>query len=615
MGLRNVRLLWLLGALALLLAIGATRLAYDRALKAQFAELNDRGSNTLTLAAASLSGLLSRFERLPGLLAEQAALRALLRNPDDAGLVYAANRFLRENAERSGASVIYVMDHNGVTLASSNYDQLRSFVGGDFSFRPYFTEAMAGGLGRFYAMGTTSQKRGYYFGAPVDIGRDRLGVVVIKIDLEQVERAWAYDGLRIIVTDTEDIVFLSYRSDWLFHTFGALDPARLALTRETRRYADADIGAIEHIRDTAPGGHAVLRAVAHDGGREEFLALRTYMPRAGWTMQVLLPTAGAYQQALALVSSVALALGLLGLTAFSLWQRRRQLAERLAVQQAAAAELEARVAQRTSELKSTNIALQEEVAERRMAEGRLRQTQAELVQAGKLAALGQMSAALSHEFNQPLAAARNYAENAAVYLDRDRVPEARDTIGQILGMVDRMTRISRHLRNFARKPNEQLRAVPLVDAVSGAREVLAWRLDKAGVTLELDLGVPAPVVTGGLVRLQQVLVNLISNALDVIEDGAEDRRLHLCASQQGEMVEITLRDHGPGVPEALQARIFDPFFSTKEVGKGLGLGLSITYNIVRDFGGSLRVANHPQRGAVFTMMLRAASLETVEAAE
>lgn len=614
MGLRYVRLIWLLGALAVFAALGTARFAYDRALQAQFAELNDRGSSTLTLAAASLSGLLSRFERLPGLLAEQPALRALLRYPDDPAHVDAANRHLRETAERTGASVIYLMDHTGMTLAASNYDQPRSFVGGDFSFRPYFKEAMAGGLGRFYAMGTTSSKRGYYFGAPVNIGRERLGVVVIKIDLDQIERAWAYDDLRIIVTDTEGIVFLSYRSDWLFHTFGALDPARLARTRETRRYADAEIGEISHSRDTVPGGHAVLRTLAPDGGQDEFMALSTYMPRAGWTMQVLLPTDSAYRQALTLVSTGALALGLLGLAAFSLWQHRRRLSERLAVQQAAAAELEARVAQRTSDLEQANIALQDEVAERRMAEDRLRQTQAELVQAGKLAALGQMSAALSHEFNQPLAAARNYAENAAAYLDRNRTDDARDTIGQVLGMIDRMTRISRHLRNFARKPNEQLRPVSLADAVSGARDVLAWRLDKAGVVLNLDLGQPAPVVTGGLVRLQQVLVNLLSNAIDVVE-GTENRKLHLRATRAGDMVEITLRDHGPGVPDALQGRIFDPFFSTKEVGKGLGLGLSITYNIVRDFGGRLSVANHPQGGAVFTLVLPAAELPELDAAE
>lgn len=614
MGLRYMQLFWVLGALAVLLALGAARFAYDRALQAQFAELNERGSSTLTLAASSLSGLLSRFERLPGLLAEQPPLHALLRHPDDPAYVDAANRHLRDNAERSGASVIYVMNSDGVTLASSNHDQPTSFIGGNFSFRPYFQEAMAGGLGRFYALGTTSNKRGYYFGAPVDIGRERLGVVVIKIDLDQIERAWAYDDLRIIVTDTEGIVFLSYRSDWLFHTFGTLDPALLARTRETRRYADAEIGEIDHSRDMVPGGHMVLRTEAFDGGREEFMALSTYMPRAGWTMQVLLPTAGAYQQALTLVSTGGLALGLLGLAAFSLWQRRRQLSERLAVQQAAAAELEARVAQRTSELEQANIALRDEVAERRMAEDRLRQTQAELVQAGKLAALGQMSAALSHEFNQPLAAARNYAENAAAYLDRNRIEDVRDTIGQVLGMIDRMTRISRHLRNFARKPNEQLRPVSLTEAVNGARDVLAWRLDKAGITLDIDLGDPVPVVTGGLVRLQQVLVNLLSNAIDAIE-GSENRLLHLRAARLGDLVEITLRDHGPGVPDALQGRIFDPFFSTKEVGKGLGLGLSITYNIVRDFGGSLSVVNHPKGGAVFTLVLHAAEPPKLDAAE
>lgn len=614
MGLRYMRLFWLLGALTVLLAFGAARLAYDRALQSQFVELNERGLGTLTLAEASLAGLLARFERLPSLLSEQPALRALLRHPNDLGNLETANLYLRDTANRLGASDIYLMHHDGITLAASNFDQPHSFVGGDFSFRPYFTDAMQGGEGRFYALGTTSNKRGYYFGAPVDIGPDRLGVVVMKIDLDEIERAWASDELRIIVTDPEDIVFLSNRPDWLFRAFGGPDPDRFIRTRETRRYANATIGEIPHARATTLGGDALLRVGDGPGGRTEYLALQAHMPRADWTVQVLLPTAGAYRQALTLVSAGALALGLLGLGAFSLWQRRRQLAERLAVQQAAAAELEERVAQRTSELECTNIALQEEVAERRMAEDRLRQTQAELVQAGKLAALGQMSAALSHEFNQPLAAARNYAENAAAYLERDRTAEARDTIGQVLGMIDRMTRISRHLRNFARKPNEQLRPVSLADAVAGARDVLAWRLDKAGVTLDLDLGTPAPLVTGGLVRLQQVLVNLLSNAIDVVEE-MDNRILHLRATREGEAVEITLRDHGPGVPEALQGRIFDPFFSTKEVGKGLGLGLSITYNIVHDFGGSLTVANHPQGGAVFTLVLRGADLSAMEAAE
>jgi two-component system C4-dicarboxylate transport sensor histidine kinase DctB len=309
-----------------------------------------------------------------------------------------------------------------------------------------------------------------------------------------------------------------------------------------------------------------------------------------------------------------LALGLLVLSAFILWQRRRQLAERLAVQNRAKAELEARVIERTSQLASANDALRVEVTERRAAEDRLRQTQSELVQAGKLAALGQMSAALSHEFNQPLAAARNYTENAQVLLDRDRKGEARETLARLLDMIDRMTRISRNLRHFARKPNQKLRPVALAEVVADARDLLGWRFQKSGADLVLDLG-PDPLwVTAGSVRLQQVLVNLIGNALDAVE-GGNDQRLILTARREGAMVAISLRDHGPGIAPALIDRIFDPFFSTKEVGKGLGLGLSITYNIMRDFGGQMQVRNHPDGGAEFTLHLHATEAPGQQAAE
>ncbi|MCC5967859.1 MAG: GHKL domain-containing protein, partial [Natronohydrobacter sp.] len=178
----------------------------------------------------------------------------------------------------------------------------------------------------------------------------------------------------------------------------------------------------------------------------------------------------------------------------------------------------------------------------------------------------------------------------------------------------RLTRISRHLRNFARKPNQQLRPVALAESITEAQELLGWRLRKSGVTLEVDLGATPLQVVAGPVRLQQVLVNLISNAIDAVE-GAQDKRLHLRAQATGDRVQVVLRDHGPGVAEGLQARIFDPFFSTKEVGKGLGLGLSISYNIMRDFGGSLSVENHPEGGAVFTMDLQAAASGRAEAAE
>lgn len=408
-----------LGAVAALALVGVLGwLAWHRATVVYFTQLHDRGQNTLNLAEASLRGQLSRFERLPHLLADQRVIRSLVLAPRDPDLVVAANLYLRETAEMLGASDIYVMYRDGETLAASNFDQPHSFVGGNFAFRPYFFDALGTkGAGRFYALGTTSNKRGYYFGAPIEVAGQRHGVMVIKIDLDEIEQTWASDEVRIIVTDPENIVFLSNRPDWLFRSFGPLTTDRLSRTVQTRRYANAEIGQIDYTRDTDPDGFDLLRTTGNDGAALEYLVADAKMPDAEWMVQVLLNTRPARVQAASAVALAGFSLGLMALIGFILWQRRRQLAERLAVQQAARDELEARVSQRTSQLAAANAALRDEVTERRATEDRLRQTQTELVQAGKLAALGQMSAALSHEFNQPLAAARNYAENAQLLLD------------------------------------------------------------------------------------------------------------------------------------------------------------------------------------------------------
>ena len=601
------------GLLLAILVAGITIALHHNTRARAFAELHERGQNTLGLAQSTLRGQLARFERLPGLLAGQRVIQSLMLSPRNDDLQLAANLYLRDTAEMLGASDIYVMYRNGDTLAASNFDLPHSFVGENFAFRPYFQDAITHGAGRFYALGTTSNKRGYYFGTPIDVAGQRRGVLVIKIDVDEIEQAWASDDLRILVTDPENIIFLSNRADWLFQSFGVLTPQQRARTEATRRYANAPLGVLDYHSTEDRHGFRVLRGPGSAVDASEYLVVKSVMPQADWTVQVLLPTRAAHLQALATVGMVLLGFGMVALLGLILWQRRRQLALRLAVEQAAKDDLERRVVARTRELRDANAALRDEVAERRMAEAQLRKTQSDLVQAGKLAALGQMSAALSHEFNQPLGAARNYAENAQVLLERDRTAEARSNIERIIGMIDRMTRISRHLRNFARKPNQQLRPVDLGEAVVAAQELLGWRLAKQRIALKVDLGPVPPVVMAGPVRLQQVLVNLISNAVDAVEDGP-DRRLHLSATSDGALVRIVLRDHGPGVPDSAQARIFDPFFSTKQVGKGLGLGLSISYNIVRDFGGRLSMRNHPEGGAEFTIQLPVA-MHPAKAAE
>jgi len=294
--------------------------------------------------------------------------------------------------------------------------------------------------------------------------------------------------------------------------------------------------------------------------------------------------------------------------------RRRRLNERMSAQREARQELEKQVRLRTHDLNQTNVKLMSEVNERKAAEEELRKTQADLVQAGKLAALGQMSAALSHELNQPLGAAKSYADNAAAYLDRDNKEQARDNVTRISSLIDRMAAIAKHLRNFARKPNEKLSSVPVATVINDALEILNQRVKTVGAKVSVDLPSNELWVVGGQVRLQQVLVNLISNGLDSIE-AAKIKKIEISAEKTNGNVIIRVRDFGPGIKPEAVGQIFDPFFSTKGVGKGLGLGLSISYNIIRDFDGKLTAQNHHEQGAVFTIELAAATDIFHEAAQ
>lgn len=602
-GLSRGRALLAAGLAVLVLALAG--LAAHR--QAQSAFLDDtarRGDTTLRLAVATLQGQLDRFERLPRLIAEQALMRDLARDPGNADLVARANLYLRGIATMLGASDVYLMNRGGTTVAASNFDTATSFVGGNFAFRPYFTEAMAQGEGRFFALGTTSGKRGYYFGAPVRAGDTAMGVLVFKIDLDAIEDTWSGGDDQIIVTDPEGIVFLSSREDWLFRPLAPLTAAQKARTAATRRYADRDVDVAPLLLAEDAAGRRLVEVEA-PAGRQRLLKLSVAMPGAGWTVSVLLDTALAERQAVTLALAAVLALGLGSMAGAVVLQRRARLRERLVLQQAAQAELETRVAERTAELAAVNTRLEAEVAERIAAEQDLRQAQTDLIQAGKMAALGQMSAALSHEFNQPLAATRTYADNALVLIDRGRVPEARGNIDRILSLIDRMAELSRHLRNFARKPGTRPGAVALPEVVAAAAEIAGPRLRTADAVLETDLAPDLPRLVAGPVRLEQVLVNVITNAADAV-DGLPDRRITLTARATPDGARITITDRGPGVPQALRERIFDPFFSTKGVGKGLGLGLSISYNIIKDFGGDLSVGDAPGGGAMFQIDLRRA---------
>lgn len=400
--------------------------------------------------------------------------------------------------------------------------------------------------------------------------------------------------------------------EWRYASVLPLTSDRLARTEASRRYADATVHALPVVERVSSDRHFLT--VSAGNSNREYLMLSQRMPDADWTVNVLVDTASVRTQALTTVIAALLLLCLAGLGVAIIFQRRARLNERLSMQAEAQAELERRVDERTADLARVNAQIEEEIAERRLTEKQLRRTQADLIQAGKLAGLGQMSAALSHEFNQPLAAAKTYADSAALLIERGRSDEATDNIRRISGLVDRMAAISKHLRNFARKPNEKLGPVLVEDVVRDTMEIVSVRLKAAAASIDIDLGDKPLVVRAGSVRLQQVLVNIISNAADAVE-GLDDRTIRLRARQEDSKVVLTVSDPGPGIAPAIAERIFDPFFSTKGVGKGLGLGLSISYNIIKDFGGSLIATNPAGGGAEFRIELAAENSNAREAAE
>ncbi|CAN7474699.1 sensor histidine kinase [Neorhizobium sp. LjRoot104] len=600
--------------LALLAAIGLALILKggDILARGYIEEAEVQAGTTLRLAVSALDGHLKRYEALPALIADQQNIEAVILDPKNETLRATTNAYLKEINALLKSSDIYVMTMDGETIAASNYDSPVSFVGENFTYRPYFQDAAEGRQSRFYALGTTSLKRGYYFGSPIEIGGAIRGVIVFKVDIDSLEASWGGGDDRIFVSDPEGIIFMTGSPEWLYASILPLTPDRIARTEASRRYADARLRELPVKRGSFAGRNVMT---IRDGGIEkEYLVVSQPMPDAGWTVNVLMDTSSVHTQAKTAAVAALLTLCLAGLGLAIVLQRRARLNERLMLQAEARNELEHRVAERTADLARVNSRIEEEIAERRLTEQRLRQTQADLIQAGKLAGLGQMSAALSHELNQPLAAAKTYAETTGVLIDLGRTEDARDNVRRISALIDRMASISRHLRNFARKPNEKLGAVALDDVVRDTLEIVAARLSTADAELEIEIDPAIPAVKAGAVRLQQVLVNIITNAADAVE-GLDDRRITVSASQTDGKVLVSVRDRGPGVAAAIRERIFDPFFTTKGVGKGLGLGLSISYNIIKDFGGSLSVADHPEGGAVFLIELDVADGNVLEAAE
>ncbi|MFD0915450.1 ATP-binding protein [Pseudahrensia aquimaris] len=591
-------------AIALFLAVG-TYVAYQIT-ERQFLERDAaRNASTLELIRTGLDSTLARYETLPSLLAERGAIKLVLADPTGSDHAAKVNLELKQLADQVDASDIYILNAAGDAIAASNFDKERSFLGKNYAYRPYFTGAISGELTHYFALGTVSLKRGYYFAAPVTIGQRIIGAVVVKIEVDRLENAWRESGADVIVTDANGIIFMASDKGRLFKAIRPLSVETIAAIETSRQYPISQVQELNANLTEATSSDPALLALEQAGTTTTYLASLTALPSANWTLISLRDRNETRGQAFYAVASGVMALLLVMGTIAMLVSRRTRA--RIEKQREANTRelLEETVETRTRDLNTLNSQLRLEIKEREAAERRLRTTQNELIQAGKLAALGQMSAALSHELNQPLAAVKSYADNAKAYLKRNETQKATSNIERISSMADRMAQLSKNLRTFARKPKEMLDSISLKSAVHGALEIMAPRLKATKARIVNQVHDESMFVRGGDIRLQQVIINLINNALDAMES-ADKPQVELAAQEFGDEITFTVRDHGPGIPDDVMETLFDPFFTTKPVNEGLGLGLSISYNIIQDFGGSLKARNHPDGGAEFSITLQRA---------
>lgn len=534
----------------------------------------------LEVEAARLDGQLSRFEYLPSLLETSPEVLRLLAMPSEGAVRESVSRYLKSLNAIAGADNLYVLDRSGTALAAADFEQPGTPVGRDLSYRPYVRDALATGRGSFYGVGITSARAGYYLSYALPARGEARGIATVKVNLQTIEQEWRDLPGQLLMLDEQGVVILASRDAWKYHPLAPLSADAREEASRSRRYGGADL---------APLDWQVREQVAERATRalidaRPYLVSEHAVNRGRWRLLLLDDEAAARSAARSAAISAGLGAAVLLLVATLAVQRRSEIRQRLSNRealQAAHDSLELKVQERTAELRAA---------------------QNELVHAGKLAVLGQMSAGMVHELNQPLAALHTLSDNAALLIDRERFDEARGNLDRIAQLVNRLGRLTSQLKVFAHKSIDPIRPVSVHKAVHEAVNLMSGRLREGRIDVSVEVEPRNLAVSGDEARLEQVLGNLLGNAVDAL-DGAEVRRIDIRAAARGTMCEIVVRNSGPCIDPDILPRLFEPFVTSKPPGKGLGLGLVISAHIVRAFGGSLRASNLSPTGAQFTIEL------------
>lgn len=578
----EMRRIWLIGFLLLpfLLAFAAW-VGFNHAKEQALQQAGER----LNLYASSFEGAINKYDYLPWMIAQTPDVKRLLDHPDSP-LTKDINAFLAYTRNTSLADEVFLMDAQGLTLASSNFQEAGSFVGNNYRFRPYFSDAIRSGRGSFFAIGTTTGLPGYFLSERVSSeSGEQVGVAVVKVDLEPLQADWQLAAEKVFVSDNNSIIVLSSHPQWKYRYIDALSESQLEEIRRNRQFDSVELKplGVQH------RNHFKVMPET-DGETTGYLNKSLELSPSGWSIHYLVAVLPLYQFAF-LTGGLVLILYILCLIGV-LWMRERSRRTQAALKaeqrlRALNDSLEDQVMDRTAEL------------EKRTSE--LQRIQRELVQSEKLAALGVMAAGLSHELNQPLTAVRTYAASGRKLLTRALYEQVGTALDKIMTLTSRMSDITSQLKVFVRQAPALSQPVDWSARIDFVLEMLEHRIQQQQVSLHTDYP-PQALVRADDARIEQILVNLLSNALDAVSSTPNPQvRISLQENNEGWLLQV--EDNGPGfAPEQIK-HLFEPFYSTKNVGQGMGLGLFICYGLVQDLGGNLRAESPTEGGARFEVWL------------
>ncbi len=582
---KRLPLLILLYLAGLLLTLGLTfTIASDLA----YQEANRKAQYEADNVAEYINSELARYRNIPQLLSSNYLIRKSLsslpsrQSKEDSEL----NQLLLEISESSGTDDLYVLNNEGVVIAASNFRTPRSFVGGNFAFRPYFSLAAAGENTSYYALGLRSGERGAFFSAPVIIDGKIAGVVALKISVAQFEQNAALltgdTDAHLVAYGADNVVFISNQPQWRLKQLSPSAQISWQQVLDSQRYLDLAQSSLHRQQVHTFFGQPLWQLTSQQPAAKQttgrYSAALAEIPVLKMSLAILLP----YKMSGTGIYSTLLWSAFIYLTAlpalFFLYRRLAGYRQLLFTRSS----LEREVQQRTEELDQAHQAL---------------------IQSAKLATIGQLSASINHEINQPLSAISAYLVSSKRMLIKGNTDALADNLETIESLIHRTHRIVSQLKQFSRQESEALKPVSLQQSLSNTLLIVEPELKKQAVTLSYDN--TESLVLAEPLKLEQVLVNLISNAVDAMAESPV-RQLNIHIETQSDQTLIELTDSGPGLDLQKIDTIFEPFFTTKS-NHGSGLGLSIARNIIDSFGGSLSAANSPEGGAVFTLLLKQAS--------